>query len=116
MAVCGFFLFGVDSMTTEEIIHLIKTDNLMKFYKSKEWLQLREEVLERDHYECQSCRRKGKYRRARNVHHIKEVKTHPHLALELDNLESVCIQCHNEEHKRLDKYIKQKKFVNEERW
>jgi 5-methylcytosine-specific restriction enzyme A len=113
---CGALLFGVYCMKTEEIIHLIQTNNLMKFYKSKEWLQLRKEVLERDNYECQSCKRKGRYRKAKNVHHIKEVKTHPELALDKDNCESICIQCHNDEHKRLDKYIKKKKFVNEERW
>jgi 5-methylcytosine-specific restriction enzyme A len=110
------FLFGVDCMKTEEIVYLIRTNNLMKFYKSKEWKELRLQALERDRHECQSCRRKGRYRRAKNVHHIKDVKTHPELALDLDNLESICIQCHNDEHKRLDKYIKKKKFVNEERW
>lgn len=103
-------------MTTEEIIHLIQTNNLMKFYKSKSWKDLRKQALERDHYECQSCKRKGRYRKAKNVHHIKEVKTHPELALDLDNLECICIQCHNEEHKRLENYVKKKKFWNEERW
>lgn len=104
-------------METEEIINLVRSDKLMKFYKSKAWLTLRQEALKRDHYECQSCKRKGKYRRAKNVHHIKEVKKHPELALDLDNLESICIPCHNDEHKRLEKYQENKpKFVNEERW
>jgi 5-methylcytosine-specific restriction enzyme A len=101
-------------MKTSAILQLIKENNLMKFYKGKEWKALRMEALERDHYECQSCKRKGKYSRAKNVHHIKEVKTHPELALNLDNLECICIQCHNDEHKRLE--IHKPKFVNEERW
>lgn len=109
-------MFGVDGMKTEQIVHLIRTNNLMKFYKSKEWKVIRKQALERDHYECQSCKQKGKYSKAQNVHHKKEVKTHPELALDLDNVESICIPCHNDEHKRLDNYIKRKKFVNEERW
>lgn len=104
-------------MTTEEIIKFIKKDNLMKFYKSKEWMSLRKEALKRDHYECIPCKRKGKVRKAQNVHHIKEVKKHPELALVLDNLECICIRCHNNEHKRLEKYQNKKsKFITEERW
>jgi 5-methylcytosine-specific restriction enzyme A len=104
-------------MNTETIIKLIREDNLMKFYKSKEWRSLRKVALQRDHYECQSCKRKGKYRKGQNVHHMKELKEHPALALTLDNLETLCIPCHNEEHERLDKVNnKRPKFINEERW
>ncbi|WP_078430977.1 HNH endonuclease [Alkalihalobacterium alkalinitrilicum] len=89
----------------------------MKFYKSKEWLTLRKKALRRDNNECQLCKAKGKYHNAENVHHMKEVKTDPHLALALDNLQCLCIQCHNEVHDRLDKVQKKKpKFMNEERW
>ncbi len=96
---------------------LIRQDKLVKFYQCREWRKLRLEALERDHYECQICKRKGKYRRAQNVHHIKEVKSRPDLALTLDNLESVCIKCHNEIHKKeYNLKSKQKPFVNIERW
>ncbi|GAF63656.1 putative endonuclease [Bacillus sp. TS-2] len=50
------------------------------------------------------------------VHHIKELKDFPHLALVLANLETLCIWCHNEEHDRLADYQEGDKFVNEERW
>lgn len=104
-------------MKLEEIKRLIEEDNLIKFYKSKAWRQLRLEALERDNYECQSCKRKGKYSRAQNVHHLKEVKEFPELALVLENLECVCVPCHNHEHKRLEKYIrKNNKWANDERW
>ncbi|EAG6575944.1 HNH endonuclease, partial [Listeria monocytogenes] len=29
------------------------------FYKSKEWASIRKEVLKRDNYECQECKRQG---------------------------------------------------------
>ncbi len=95
---------------------LIRQNKLIPFYQCKEWRQLRLLALERDNYECQVCKRRGKYRQARNVHHLKEVKDRPDLALTLENLESVCIQCHNEIHDKRLKKDKRKPFVNEERW
>ena len=47
------------------------------------------------------CRDKGKYRKADCVHHVKEVKEYPELALTFDNLMSLCNTCHNEVHDRL---------------
>ncbi|WP_232317039.1 HNH endonuclease signature motif containing protein [Paenibacillus sp. D9] len=52
----------------------------------------------RDHYLCQICLRKEKLTSANTVHHIKPLETHPELALETDNLESICPACHNKEH------------------
>lgn len=95
---------------------LIQKDKLIPFYKSKEWRSLRKEALERDNYECQECKRKGKYSRAKNVHHLKEVKDYPELALTLENLECVCVPCHNEIHEKRLKKDKRKPFVNEEKW
>ena len=68
------------------LLQLIREDRLVKFYQSPKWLRLREKAMKRDHYECQECRRLGKYHRVENVHHIKEVKDRPDLALDLDNL------------------------------
>lgn len=59
----------------------------MKFYKSKEWKVKRLEILERDDYECQECKTNGNLTLdSLEVHHIKELKEHPGLALEDDNL------------------------------
>lgn len=103
------------------IKELIREDNLVKFYQCKAWYGkdgIRLKALERDNYECQECKRQGKVGPAQNVHHIKEVKDYPELALVLDNVESVCIKCHNKEHKRLEKYIRKnkKKVFDDERW
>lgn len=99
----------------ERLLNYITTNQLMKFYKSLEWRRLRKKALRRDNYECQMCKSEGRYHPAENVHHLKEVKTHPHLALTLDNLQCLCIKCHNEVHNRLE-LVNKPKFFSEERW
>ena len=74
------------------------------FYNSAAWKLKRMQILERDHYECQDCRKRlkdavaadialrgeeRKIRRAEEVHHIQELKEHPELGLEDDNLISL---------------------------
>ncbi|WP_431030043.1 HNH endonuclease [Lysinibacillus sp. LZ02] len=94
---------------------LITEDKVIRFYQWCEWRKLRKKALERDRYECQQCKHNGRYSKAENVHHLKEVKDYPELAMTLSNLESVCITCHNKEHKRFAK-VNQPRFINEERW
>jgi 5-methylcytosine-specific restriction protein A len=87
-----------------------------KFYVSAVWLHKRNLIFERDHYECQKHKRQGGFAKATCVHHIKHLKDRPDLALIDDNLESLCDQCHNEEHpEKLHKNVR-KKFTNEEKW
>lgn len=102
------------------------------FYNSSAWKHKRMEILERDHYECQDCRRRlraaakegkvlsGRDRKiwpAEEVHHIRELKDHPELALDNDNLVSLCTQCHNLRHDRNPyKFVKKKKRLTEEKW
>lgn len=102
----------------QTLLGYIKTGQLIKFYKSKEWRQLRLIALQRDKYECQMCKKNGKYHKAECVHHIKEVKLFPWLALTLSNLMSLCNACHNKVHDRMGIHLQEKgkKFVNEERW
>lgn len=64
--------------------------------------------------ECQRCMRAGRYTPADMVHHKKEVRQHPELALELDNTECLCNPCHNREHpEKLNGYHR-RKFDNDE--
>jgi 5-methylcytosine-specific restriction endonuclease McrA len=102
----------------KQLIAYIQSGQLMKFYKSREWMALRKKALERDHFECQRCKDLGKYHKAECVHHVKEVKPFPHLALSLSNLKCLCNACHNAVHDRMADHLQQhgKKFVNEERW
>lgn len=93
-----------------------------KFYKSTEWQALRIKVLERDNYECQECKRNGYVytdkhdpdkRKRLDVDHIQEIEFHPDLALEIDNLEVLCVKCHNKKHNRFNDNTKQKKWDDE---
>lgn len=69
-----------------------------KFYKSKEWLKVREAVLMRDRYLCQDCGRC-----AEEVHHIIHLTPENiydvSVSLNMDNLVSLCHLCHGERHK-----------------
>lgn len=100
------------------------------FYLSPEWDHLRREVLRDDLYECQICKKAGRFRRAEIVHHINEIKHRPDLALTKEiegkdgkktrNLISVCWICHNSvcHPGRLERYKFKKKsgFDQTERW
>lgn len=102
-----------------------------KFYDSQEWKQKREDIKKRDNYECQECKRNGYVTVDKNeyserakrkkialvVDHIKELEDHPELALDDDNLETLCVKCHNKKHGRLFKFQKKKnKWEHDERW
>ncbi|MBC1233638.1 HNH endonuclease [Listeria booriae] len=86
------------------------------FYKSKEWRHTREQVLKRDNFECQECKRQGKVSTDKrlDVDHILELEYYPELALDLDNLETLDFECHNRKHNRFIK--KENKWKNDERW
>ncbi len=96
------------------LLKLIRENKLVKFYQAPAWRAVRLDSLIKYNYECQTCKRKGKYSKAQNVHHIKEVKKFPLLALDLDNTEPICIPCHNKEHDRFGNsgYKKRKTFTN----
>lgn len=103
------------------LVKLIREDKLKKFYDCAKWRKLRQSAIKRDNHECQMCRRQGKYHKVNNVHHIKEVKLRPDLALDLNNLICLCIDHHNEVHER---YVEGqntvgktfKNFDSTERW
>jgi 5-methylcytosine-specific restriction enzyme A len=64
--------------------------------RSKRWQRLRQQALRRDGYRCVAERDGRKCGApAREVDHIKRVKTHPLLAYELSNLQSLCTPCHS---------------------
>lgn len=92
------------------------------FYKSAAWQSLRLKVLEEQNYECQECRELGYVRindtskhKTLDVDHVKEIETHPELALVPSNLRVLCIQHHNAKHNRWFKR-KPNKWAADERW
>lgn len=111
------------------IRQLIAADKVELFYLTDEWKNLRLDVLEDHHYECQECLKRGRYTRAICVHHCNEVRVRPDLALsryytdregkKQKNLIPLCNTCHNQAHNRFDKWRKENckaTFTNEERW
>lgn len=109
------------------IVGLIRSDKLEKFYQTEDWRELRRDVLEFFHYECQECLKKGNYTKAECVHHVNEVREHPALALSRyytdlisgetkPNLVPLCNICHNAVHDKLGEWQRKDKFTNEERW
>ena len=134
-SVAGCFLFAErregmripkDVPLAVYIKRLIRTDEIMKFYKSDDWKELRQEVLNEHHNECQECLKKGNYTRADCVHHVNEVRKRPDLALskyytdkdgnQQRQLVPLCNTCHNIVHDKLGEWQRKDCFTNEERW
>lgn len=91
---------------------LIQHNNIKAFYNYGWWKQIRLDVLDEQNHECQRCKAKGLYNEAVTVHHIKYLRKNPELALTKSNLESICDQCHYDEHHKLES----KPQLNIERW
>lgn len=93
------------------------------FYNSQEWRGKRQEILERDHYECQMCKEEGYVTAIKKdvileVDHIKELADHPDLAFDNNNLRTLCKDCHNKRHGRMN-YRHRNPKINkwqDERW
>lgn len=110
--------------TETEIKKLIDEGKLYKFYKSKEWKELRKRIIKENNNECQWCKEKGKVATAVTVHHVQFVKKHPGLAMseyytykgkQYRNLIPLCHDCHDRAHERIA-YKKKKRTLTEERW
>lgn len=92
------------------IRQLIDEGKLYRFYKTREFRELRAQVLRDYHNECKACAERGRYTRARVVHHVHEVRDRPDLALTrwvrepdgttTENLIPLCQDCHEEAHGR----------------
>lgn len=98
------------------MIKQIKKGNVLFFYKSRQWLSMRLQILIRDNHECQDCKDDGGVSLADCVHHIIHLKDNPLLALDPDNLRSLCNACHNVAHPEKAFEKKDKKIISIERW
>ena len=88
-------------MNAIEIRALIARDELWRFYKSKDWLRLKEKILKENHHECAECKKRGiitrydigrdgEKRLLSTVHHVMHVRDHPELAMHL-SMSSQCL-------------------------
>ena len=118
----------LDRTLGQWIRELISEGKIYRFYKCEEWLRLKAHVLEEFHGECADCIEEGKYTPAYLVHHEREVRDYPDLALSewytdeqgesKRNLWPLCFNCHELRHGRCykGKSNPRKGFTNEERW
>lgn len=103
-----------DIIDTEILVTIIEDgkqqDDLSLFYTSKEWRRLRRKVMQTFKYECQPCKERGTYVKAEILHHHREVRDYPALALseyykdgkgeQQRNLIPVCDDCHKAIHNK----------------
>ena len=72
-----------------------------EFYRSKVWRDTRERFLELNPW-CEECLKQKRYTPATLVHHrvhLNETNVNdPKISLGYDNLEAVCLECHNKIH------------------
>lgn len=66
-----------------------------EFLQSFEWRQLRLQALLKYGRKCQCCGASPETGAVMNVDHIKPRKTHPELALTLNNLQVLCHECNH---------------------
>ncbi|WP_411860755.1 HNH endonuclease [Mammaliicoccus sciuri] len=86
--------------TYNEQVRFKRDKRTNEFYHSSEWRKRRKQVLLRDKYMCQMCLQHGVItNRNLIVHHKIELKQDWSKRLAMDNLETVCRECHNKIHK-----------------
>lgn len=78
----------------------------IRFYNSIEWRSLSAKYTQDKGYKCELCNKI-----ATEVHHKKAIQTPEGWELRLDynNLELLCVGCHNERHER---FKKRKKYIH----
>lgn len=78
------------------------TAKQVSFYHSAAWLKCREAYIKSVGGLCERCLSKGIYEPGYIVHHKEYINadnlTDPEILLNFDNLEYLCLNCHNKEH------------------
>lgn len=80
----------------------MRTPEAIRFYNSDAWHQCKEEYLKSVNHLCERCLAKGLYEPAKIVHHkihlSEENFGDAEIMTGFDNLQAVCLSCHNEIH------------------
>ena len=118
-------IVGISPLRLQQLVRLIAQGKEARFYDWPEWEQIRGDVLNFDHNECQRCKAvKHRFRKAVLVHHVKHLKDRPDLALSVFDpdtgerqLVSLCRGCHEDVHpERQWRKVLKRDYVTEERW
>lgn len=122
----GHLFFICDMHRLQKYIDHIHEGKEHLFYISRLWRKVREDVLREHHYECQDCRKRGRYTRATTVHHEKELRDFPELAVsktyvdergeEKRQLTPLCDECHKKRHAKYINWKERAEPLTEERW
>lgn len=115
---------GISPARLAQLVALISSGQEAKFYSWPEWRVLRLDVLRLDHFECQRCKARGRFRKGRIVHHVKHLRDRPDLALSVFDpdtggrqLETLCKSCHEAEHPESQRqYAPKSPPLTVERW
>lgn len=72
------------------------------FYKSQAWEDCRNAYMAKVNHLCERCKANGFYEPAKIVHHKIHLTEANYrdasISLNFDNLEALCLDCHNKEH------------------
>ena len=78
----------------------ITSGNAAAFRSSYAWQAAAKAAKYRQHFECQSCKQRGLYVPAEEVHHVVPIEVAPERALDPSNLMCLCRSCHRLTHGR----------------
>lgn len=93
----------------------------VKFYHSRRWRKLRDEVVDKYHHECVMCLAEGMITTDRadgivlEVDHIQSIIDKPELILEPSNLQPLCREHHNAKHEKY-KLLRQSHDKHSDEW
>lgn len=98
----GYGVIPHNPFTHERTVGSMK-EYAKSFYKSKAWERARQQAITRANGLCERCMAQGIYKPGYIVHHKKYITPenigNNKITLDLNNLEYVCEDCHNKEHK-----------------
>lgn len=95
-------------------MRILQYKDVHSFHNSQPWRRLRDAMLQL-HPLCIDCLKEGKIEASTEVHHIKPVETHPHLALEPSNLVCLC-KAHHSYYTQIETTTKKDGIILNKKW
>lgn len=85
------------------------------FYSSTKWIKL-SQLKRVNNPLCEICLEKGLLTPSIDIHHIVDIKDNPSLALDYDNLQALCKECHSKITTDKQRKDTKKQFYNISKW